>query len=161
VHFHEHPTLLAIYFTVTVVLMSPSWLPEAHVTETPILRFAKAVPARTPWHSPHDRSRGRLARSCTTSPRLGWHVGRPGYSDALKVREQYACMPAESRHGVGHRAHEWATTGQTEVEVVREMARCLRLIGARRVPEQATGLEAAGRHAARLPTAARSRPADR
>jgi hypothetical protein len=47
----------------------------------------------------------------------GWYVGRPSYRDALKAWEQYAYMPAESRRGVGHRAHEWTAVGQTEVEV--------------------------------------------
>jgi hypothetical protein len=65
----------------------------------------------------------------------GWYVGRPGYSDALKAWEQYANVPAQSRRGVGHRAHEWTAVGQTEVEVVREMARCLREIGEGWVPE--------------------------
>jgi len=44
-------------------------------------------------------------------------------------------MPAETRRGVGHRTHEWTATGQTELEVVREMARCLREIREGRVPE--------------------------
>ena len=65
----------------------------------------------------------------------GWYVGRPGYSDRLKVWEQYAYMPAETRRGVGRRTHEWTAVGQTELGVVREMGRCLREIREGRVPE--------------------------
>jgi hypothetical protein len=43
-------------------------------------------------------------------------------------------MPAESRRGVGYRTHEWTAVAASEVEVVREMARCLREIGEGRVP---------------------------
>jgi hypothetical protein len=35
---------------------------------------------------------------------------------------------------VGRRDREWTATGQTEVECIREMARCLREIGAGRKP---------------------------
>jgi len=75
------------------------------------------------WDAVHD----------ATPP--GWYIGHPGYNDALKVWEQYAYIPAESRRGVGHRTHEWTAVGQTELEVVREMARCLREIGEGRVPQ--------------------------
>jgi hypothetical protein len=60
--------------------------------------------------------------------------GRPSYRDDLRDWEQYAYVPAESRRGVGHRAQEWTAVGQTELEVIREMARCLRLIREGRVP---------------------------
>ncbi len=35
----------------------------------------------------------------------------------------------------GHRSREWTAVAPTEVEVVREMARCLKLIGEGRWPE--------------------------
>ena len=43
------------------------------------------------------------------------------------VWEQYAFDPRERAH-VGVRSREWTAAAQTEVEVVREMARCLRLM---------------------------------
>ena len=49
------------------------------------------------------------------------------------VWEQYAFDPRE-RAQVEVRSREWTAVAQTEVEVVREMARCLRLIGAGQVP---------------------------
>lgn len=36
---------------------------------------------------------------------------------------------------VGHRREEWTAVGQTEVECVREMARCLREISEGGVPK--------------------------
>ena len=42
----------------------------------------------------------------------GWYVGRPSYRDDLEAWEQYAYVPAESRRGVAHRAHEWTAMGQ-------------------------------------------------
>jgi hypothetical protein len=65
----------------------------------------------------------------------GWYVGRPFYRDELRQWEQYAYIPAESRRGVGHRAHEWTAVAATELEVIREMARCLQLIREGGVPE--------------------------
>jgi len=45
----------------------------------------------------------------------------------------YAFDPAE-RPKVGLRSREWEVEGLTEEDVVHEMARCLREIGAGRVP---------------------------
>jgi hypothetical protein len=36
---------------------------------------------------------------------------------------------------MGKRSREWTAAGQTEVECVREMARCLAIIGAGGVPK--------------------------
>lgn len=41
----------------------------------------------------------------------------------------YAFDQAEKAH-IGRRSREWTAVGPTEVECVREMARCLRAIGA-------------------------------
>jgi hypothetical protein len=46
----------------------------------------------------------------------------------------YAYDPSE-RAKVGIRSREWEVEGPTEEYVVREMARCLREIGAGRVPK--------------------------
>lgn len=46
----------------------------------------------------------------------------------------YAFDTTERAH-VGKRSREWTAMGQTEVECVREMARCLREIGNGRVPK--------------------------
>lgn len=64
---------------------------------------------------------------------------RPGISDhpsttGSRIWEQNAFDPAE-RLKVDLRSREWTATGETEVAVVRELARCLREISAGRVPE--------------------------
>jgi len=46
----------------------------------------------------------------------------------------YAFDPKE-RAQMGRRSREWTAVGQTEVECVREMARCLREIGEGKVPK--------------------------
>ena len=63
----------------------------------------------------------------------GWYVGRPSWDDRRKVWEQYAFDPRE-RAVVGHRSREWTATAATELEVIREIARCLRLIREGQVP---------------------------
>ena len=63
----------------------------------------------------------------------GWFVGRPFYHERHHAWEQYAFDPAE-RARVGVRSREWTATAATEVEVVRELARCLREIREGRVP---------------------------
>jgi hypothetical protein len=65
----------------------------------------------------------------------GWFVGRPSYIEGRGGWEQYAFDPSE-RAQVGIRSREWTAVAKSEVEVIRELARCLRLIGERRVPEQ-------------------------
>ena len=64
----------------------------------------------------------------------GWYVGRPSWDDRRKVWEQYAFDPRE-RAQVGHRSREWTAVAATELEVIRELARCLHLIREGRVPE--------------------------
>ena len=63
----------------------------------------------------------------------GWFVGRPSYSERYKAWEQYAFDPSE-RAQVGLRSRECTAVAPTEVEVVRELARCLRLTREGRVP---------------------------
>ncbi len=62
------------------------------------------------------------------STRGGWRVGQPMYNPGAHRWQLSAWMPSE-RLSVGHRSNEWTAAGQTEVECVREMARCLREIG--------------------------------
>ena len=64
----------------------------------------------------------------------GWFAGRPSYDERRHVWEQCACDPTERAHG-GARSREWTAIGPTELEVMRELARCLRLIREGRVPE--------------------------
>jgi len=64
----------------------------------------------------------------------GWHVGRPSYDERHREWVQYAFDPLE-RAVVGLRSREWTAVAQSEVEVVREMAPCLREIREGRVPE--------------------------
>lgn len=47
--------------------------------------------------------------------------------------EQYA-FDTRERHKHGHRSREWTAVADSELDVVREMARCLRLIGAGEFP---------------------------
>lgn len=74
------------------------------------------------WDAAHD----------ATPP--GWYVARPTWNDGLRVWEQYAFDPRErARHG--HRSREWTAVASSELEVLREMARCLAIIRDGRVPE--------------------------
>ena len=61
-------------------------------------------------------------------------MGRPSYDEGRRVWEQYAFDPSE-RARAGVRSREWTAVAPTELEVVRELARCLRLIREGRVPE--------------------------
>jgi hypothetical protein len=63
----------------------------------------------------------------------GWFVGRPSYDEGRKVWEQYAFDPSE-RAQAGVRSREWTAVAPTEIEVIRELARRLRLIREGRVP---------------------------
>jgi hypothetical protein len=63
----------------------------------------------------------------------GWVVGRPHFHDELDRWEQHAYDGSEVPHD-GKRSREWTAVSPTEVEVVREMARCLRELGEGRWP---------------------------
>ncbi|MDQ3493426.1 MAG: hypothetical protein M3452_09240, partial [Chloroflexota bacterium] len=63
----------------------------------------------------------------------GWQVGRPYYHVERRQWVQYSFDPSE-RPVVGLRSREWTAVSATEVECVREMARCLREIGEGRAP---------------------------
>ena len=63
----------------------------------------------------------------------GWYVGQPSNHDAGHEWVQYAFDPRE-RAQVGVRRREWTAVGATEVDVLREMARCLREIAEGRAP---------------------------
>lgn len=63
----------------------------------------------------------------------GWFVGRPGYDPGRHQWTQYAYDPHE-RPRVGLRSREWMAVGETELDVLEEMARCLAEINAGRVP---------------------------
>ena len=65
----------------------------------------------------------------------GSFVGQPTYVEKdRRARAQYAFDTLEGAKAV-HRVREWTGAGRSELEVVREMARCLRLIREGRVPE--------------------------
>ncbi len=63
----------------------------------------------------------------------GWAVGRPSYHDERHEWAMYGWDRKEVPK-VGVRSKEWTAVGATEVECLREMARCLRELGAGRVP---------------------------
>lgn len=62
----------------------------------------------------------------------GWYVGPRGQRHGGQWT-MYAFDTREEAH-IGKRSREWTAVGQTEVECVREMARCLREIGEGRTP---------------------------
>lgn len=64
----------------------------------------------------------------------GWQVGRPMYHDERRTWEQYAWLPSGKVRG-GKPRKEWTAVGATEVECVKEMARCLAELGQGRWPE--------------------------
>jgi len=64
----------------------------------------------------------------------GWQVGRPGYVDRYREWRMYAFDPGE-RPLVGRRSRESVATGQTELDCVEEMARCLGELGEERWPK--------------------------
>lgn len=72
------------------------------------------------WNEIHDVKPG------------GWFVGTPVYIER-RGWEQYA-FDTRERHKDGRRTREWTAVGASELAVVREMARCLRLIGAGETP---------------------------
>jgi hypothetical protein len=57
----------------------------------------------------------------------GWFVGRPSHDARRGLREQHAFDPREPAQA-GARSLEWTAGAPTQVEVIRELARCLRLI---------------------------------
>ena len=61
-------------------------------------------------------------------------MGRPSYHDERREWLLYAFDPSE-RAVVGIRQREWTAIAESEVAVVREMARCLREITDGRVPK--------------------------
>jgi hypothetical protein len=63
-----------------------------------------------------------------------WYVGRPSYHDERHEWVMYAFDQRE-RPSVGVRSREWTAVAATEVEVLLEMARCLRELGEGRVPQ--------------------------
>lgn len=65
---------------------------------------------------------------------LAWHVGSPAFNEQRDEWSMYAFDPTE-RPKVGQRSREWTAVAPTEERVVIEMARCLREIGAGRVPK--------------------------
>ena len=64
----------------------------------------------------------------------GWYVGTPGYNGLYRQWEIYAYDTTEDAPP-DRRSREWTAVAPTEERVVREMARCLRLITAGRVPK--------------------------
>ena len=67
------------------------------------------------WHDLHDATPD------------GWYVGRPSHYADRGTWKQHA-FDATARAQVGVRSREWTAVAPTELEVVRELARCLRLI---------------------------------
>jgi hypothetical protein len=60
-------------------------------------------------------------------------VGRPGYEPGHRQWSQYAWDITEKAQ-IGRRSREWTAVAQTELDCVREMARCLREISEGPVP---------------------------
>lgn len=62
----------------------------------------------------------------------GWFVGRPGQRHGGQWA-MYAFDTTEQAH-TGRRSREWTVVASSEVGVVREMARCLRLVASGEAP---------------------------
>ena len=73
----------------------------------------------------------------------GWAVGRPSYYPERREWQQYAFDSFEVAK-VGARSREWTAIGATEVECLREMARCPREI------ERGSGADVTAVHQANL-----------
>jgi hypothetical protein len=73
------------------------------------------------WAAVHDATPG------------GWYVGRPSYHDERHEWAMYA-FDQRGRPKSGARSRERTAVGATEVEVLREMARCLKAISEGRAP---------------------------
>ena len=65
----------------------------------------------------------------------GWFVGQPMYHEEHRHERTMYAFDTRERPKAGHRSREWTAVAGSELEVVREMARCLRLISQGRVPE--------------------------
>ncbi|MFN8621834.1 MAG: hypothetical protein U0869_13970 [Chloroflexota bacterium] len=63
----------------------------------------------------------------------GWIVGRPYFHDERNEWEQYA-RDTIDRPPKRDQIREWIAIGPTEIECVREMARCMREIAEGRPP---------------------------
>ena len=64
----------------------------------------------------------------------GWWVGSPNYHEVRREWILCAFDPSQPPT-VGVRKREWQAVAQSEADVIREMARCLRQIAAGRVPK--------------------------
>lgn len=84
-------------------------------------KLARVVDLQEAWTELHS----------ATPP--GWYVGPPNQRHGGQWAI-YALDTTEKAH-IGKRSREWTAVGQTEVECVREMARCLREISEGGVPK--------------------------
>ena len=64
----------------------------------------------------------------------GWFVGPTTHDEQRHEWTMYA-FDTRERPKAGHRSREWTAVAASELEVVREMARCLRVISAGGWPE--------------------------
>ena len=79
-----------------------------------------------------DRERAWDELHAATPP--GWYVGTPVYHVERDQWVLYAYDPSE-RPVVGIRKREWQAVADSEIGVLRDMARCLREIAAGRAPK--------------------------
>lgn len=68
----------------------------------------------------------------------GWFVGRPGQRHGGQW-EMYAFDTTEKAN-IGPRSREWTAVGETEIECVREMVRCLKEIDHGKTPKNESGV---------------------
>ncbi len=64
----------------------------------------------------------------------GWFAGPPTYDEHRREWTKYA-FDTRERAKLRHRSRDWTAVAQSELEVVREMTRCLAMIREGRVPE--------------------------
>lgn len=90
-------------------------------TSSPYDRRAMSNDLEDAWGDLHDATPA------------GLFVGRPSYDEGRRVWEHYAFDPS-GRAQVGVRSREWTAVAPSELEVIRELARCLGPIRESRVP---------------------------
>ena len=87
-----------------------------------------AAPGETKSSTPPERTTKAWRRDDSIGAARSSEV-----SDERRGWEQYP-FDTRERHKHGRRTREWTAVAQSELEVVREMARCLQVIGEGRIP---------------------------
>jgi hypothetical protein len=74
------------------------------------------------------------ASETNDATQAGRFVGRPSYDEGREVWQENA-FDLRERAQAGHRSREWTAVAATELDVLRELTRCLRELRHGRWPE--------------------------